>query len=234
MSRRNVRQAKSLRAAPGKSTRVKKNKLKTRQGYALMQSPRTIMPQEFDTTLKYIVSYTVSNVGNPLASLRLTSNAFDVDPALGSTAMAGFTEFAGFYARFRTIGMKYRFNCNNNELFPVSVIHGFSNTVIASGSLGMNYGENPLFRTDILGPLTGQGRSKYQRSESIVNIAGTAIALYDDSFTGSTSSNTLPVAGTCHSYIGFAAPSVFTAAGVLVQVQMDLHIRFYRPNFLVT
>jgi hypothetical protein len=236
-SRKKSSSANGLRNRPN-GKRVKKvqgvpNGVRT--GLTLYKSPRPIMPNEYDTTLKYIVVYTIGSAAAVLASHRFTSNAYDVDPALGSTAMAGFTAMSNIYQRFRTLGMRYKFNCANSEAFPVTVIHGFSNVSIASGSLGMNYGENPLFRTDILGPLTGMSRGVFTQTQSVVNISGTAQCLYDDIFTGSTTSSTLATGGTVWCYIGFGTPaaSAFTALGVLVHAEVDLHVRFYRPNFLV-
>jgi hypothetical protein len=207
-----------------------------RSGFNMYKSPRLIMPVEFDTTFRYTVVYTVGSAAAVLASIRFQSNAYDVDPVLGSTAMAGFAELAALYARFRTLSMKYKFNACNSEAFPVTVIHGFSTAVVASGSLGMNYSENPLMHTGILGPLTGQCKGTFQQSASVVDISGTAQPLYDDLFTGSTTSSTLATSGTVHCYIGFGTPAanVFTAAGVLVHVEIDLHLRLYRPTFIIS
>lgn len=235
MSKQHNNNAKVLRASPGKQTRVKKNN-QQRSLRVMYKSPRTIMPSEFDTVLKYTVTERVANNGGTLASIRYTSNAYDVDPALASTAMAGFSEFAGFYARFRTLAMRYTFDVSNAEAFPLAIVHGFSNAVIASGSLGMNYGENPLFTTGVLGPATGQGRSRLSKNASIMTISGTEQALYDDLFTGSTTSSTLASAGTCHCYFGIAAPTAgsLTVSGCVVQARIELQIRFYRPNLLIT
>lgn len=202
-------------------------------GYNMYKSPRDVMPAQYDTKLKYMTNLVITNVGAFLASSRYTTNAYDVDPAVASTAMPGFTEFAGFYARFRTLAMKYRFCANNNELFPVSIIHGFSNSAIASGAVALTYAGNPLMQSQILGPLTGQGRGIYSKKATVVQIAGTAQPLYDDIYTGSTSSSTLATAGTKHCYFAIVSPVLLTAAGVYVTVEIELTIRFYLPNWLV-
>jgi len=200
----------------------------------MYKSPIVIMPEEFDTRLKYIVDYQLTALAGPLASLRFTSNAYDVDPQLGSTAMAGFAEFGNFYSRFRTLNLGYKFNVCNMESFPVSVIHGFGVTSIASGSLGMNYGENPLFTTAVLGPTTGQSRASFSKSSSIVKIFGTGQPLFDDLFTGSTTSNTLPSTATASCYLGVAGAAAFTAAGVWVHSEITLVVRFFRRNLIIT
>jgi hypothetical protein len=193
-----------------------------------------VMPAEYDTTFKYIVDLNIATAGSVLSSVRYTTNAYDVDPALASTAMAGFTELAALYARFRTLSIGYKFNVANAEAFPIHIIHGFSTVSIASGSLGMNYGGNPLMKLSILGPTTGQGRGIFSQRKTVGQISGTTQYLYDDLFTGSTTSSTLASAGTVYAYLGVGTGAgVFTAAGVVVQVEISLHVRLMRPTFLV-
>lgn len=203
-------------------------------GLAMYKSPRDVMPNQYDTKLKYMTNLVVTNVGAFLASSRYTTNAYDVDPSVGSTAMPGFTEFAGFYARFRTLAIKYKFSANNMELFPLTIIHGFSNSSIASGAVALTYAGNPLMVSSILGPLTGQGRGTFQRKATVVKIAGTAQPLYDDIYTGSTTSSTLATAGTKHCYFAVVSPVLLTAAGVYLTVEIELTIRFYLPNWLLS
>jgi hypothetical protein len=208
-----------------------------REGYPMYSNPRTLVPPEFDTEMKYIVDYLIGVPAANLDSLRYTTNAYDVDPSLGSTAMAGFSEFASLYQRFRTLAIGYKFMLANKETFPVSVIAGFSAVPIAAGSLGMNYAENPLFSTSIMGGLTGQNTKIMSHSLCpLTQIVGTAQPLYDDTYTGSTTSSTLPTVGTCYTYIGISANGLAGGfvAGVIVQVEVRLRIRFYRPNFLTT
>ncbi len=231
--------AKPLRAAPRRKTRVKKNQdgisLRQRTGMTLYRSPRTIMPSEFDTTLLYTVQEVVTNNGALLASIQFSSNAYDVDSALASTAMAGFAEFAAFYARFRTIAMQYDFVYANQEAFPVSVLAGFTNLSVSSSGLGLNYSENPLFKTDMIGPLTGEGQGRMSSAMvPLTRIAGTVQPLYDDLWTGATTSNTLSSSGTCYIKFGVVSAQNLTAAGVLVAARIKLHLRFYRPWLLTS
>jgi len=233
MSKQQRRPAKSLRA-----TRQKRQSRNRGQGplnpSPMFRSPRVFMPQEYTTTLKYIVQDTVTNVGAAAASIRFRTEAYDVDPALASTAMPGFAELAGIYARYRTLSIGYKFSAGNQEAFNVTVIHGFSCSSIASGALVIGYSGNPNFYTSILGPLTGQGRGVYSRSKTVVAIAGTRQALYDDTYTGSTSSATLTTAGTVYCNFGIISPVALTAAGVLVTVEVTLRLTFYRPLLLTS
>lgn len=238
MSSTRSKSAKSLRAAPGSRPGSRKGRKqrnhKSNLVMTLYGSPRPVMPKEFDTTFRYLIQYNVGSVGALLSNIRFTTNAYDVDPVLASTAMAGFTELAALYARFRTLAIGYKFTACNQETFPVSVLHGFSNVVIASSALGLNYAENPLMSVSMLGPLTGQCRGTYTKKASVGDIAGTNQFLLDDLYTGSTTSSTLSSAGTCHCYFGVVAPQIMTAAGVIVTVEISLRVRLYRPTFIIS
>lgn len=203
-------------------------------GLTMYKSVRPMMPEEFDTRLTYVVQDVVTNVGGNVASIKFRSEAYDVDPALASTAMPGFVEFAGFYARYRTLALRYKFSAANQEAFSLTVIHGFSNSSIASGSLVIGFAGNPLMHTKILGPATGQNVGVFQQKKTVVKISGTSQPLYDDLYTGSTTSATLATAGTVYCNFGIISNAALTALGCLVTVEVELTIRFYRPNFITT
>jgi len=200
----------------------------------MYQAPRTIMPDEFVTDLKYITDTIMTNAGGTKASLQFRTEAYDVDPALASTAMPGFLEMSSIYARFRCLKMSYKFSIANQEAFSVSIIHGFSNSSIASGALNIEYAGNPLFTTAIVGPATGMNTKVLRKSASIVKIAGTKQPLFDDLYTGSTASATLPTAGTNYCYVGVITPIVMTALGVFVTVEVTLKLQFYRMKLLLS
>jgi hypothetical protein len=235
MARKRTRNAKPLRAVRGGSrSRRTTQSARSLAVSPMYKSPRAVMPSEFTTTLKYIVQDVVTNVAGTKASIRFRSEAYDVDPAIASTAMPGFVEFAGFYARYRTLALGYKFSVSNQEAFSMSVIHGFSTTSIASGSLNIEYSGNPLFRTQMLGPATGEGQAVLSGKKSIVQISGTNQALFDDIYTGSTASATLASAGTVYCYFGIITPAALTALGCLVTVEVSLDLTFYRPIFLLS
>jgi hypothetical protein len=192
------------------------------------------MPSQYVTNLKYLVAYVVTGVGTTQTSVQYRTEAYDVDPALASTAMPGFTELAGVYQRFRALRMSYKFSAANQEVFPMIVLHGFSATAISAASLNLQYAGNPLFSTGMLGPLTGQDRGTFSKSAAITQIVGTKQPLYDDLYTGSTTSATLATAGTCYCYFGVVTPVPLTAAGVFLKVEIILQLQFYRPRFLLT
>lgn len=192
------------------------------------------MPSQYVTRLKYLVYDIVTNVGGAQASVRFRSEAYDVDPALASTAMPGFTEMAAFYQRFRTLRLGYKFSAGNAEAFNIVVLHGFTKTSIVSGSLNLQYAGNPNFQTAILGPSSGQNRGIYRQEKSVVEIAGTEQPLFDDLYTGSTTSATMTATGTVYCHFGIIAPVALTAAGVNLCCEITLEVQFYSPNPLLS
>lgn len=235
MSERTKKRNKSRRVARGNArsrNTGNMNVLPPVGNFTMLKTPRTVMPVTLRTHCKYIVQDVVATVGAVQASIRFRNDAYDVDPALASTAMPGFGELAQLYSRFRTYGMSYKFSAANQEAFSMTVIHGFSGSSIATGSLGITYAGNPMFNTSILGPLTGQNRGTFRQSKTVREIAGSDQPIYDDIYTGSTTSSTLPTAGTVYCYFGIITPVVMTAAGCLVTVEVTLDLLFYRPNFL--
>jgi len=235
MSRKVSRKAKVLRASPGRQTRVKKNQNQDASAGSIMNIPRQIaFPDAFRTKLRYTIPMTLITGGGVLNSVRMTSNAYDVDPALGSTAMSGFVELATVYSRFRTLRMDYQFNIVNLELFGQALIHGMSTTSISSGSLGENYSENSRFKQTVLSQLNGSRNVVTVRGGAIVkDLFGTNQALFDDTFTGSTTSSTLPSSGTAYAYVGLIATAV-QVSGYEVTGTITLDVLFDRKNAIIS
>lgn len=95
------------------------------------------MPAHFRTRLRFNKVQQMTFASNLYASNRLCwTNAFDVDPSLGSTSMPGFSELATLYSKYRvassTIAVSFG-NIDNNVgtvwLMPTNVDLGanFSN-----------------------------------------------------------------------------------------------------------
>lgn len=213
----------------------RKNKSNPRQdvkSLPLYRSPRVGMPQEYRTTLKYHTYGTVTNAAGFVASIKFGSNAYDVDPTLGSTAMPYFSELAMIYAKFRTMRISYKFIVQNAEAFPISIIHGISNTSISSGSLGIGYAGNPLFQVTGLAPATGNSCKTVRGSKTICQVIGTQTPLWDDLFTGSTTSSTLATSSTVWAYCGLNSTYALTALGMVVTSEISLDVLFYKPNLL--
>jgi hypothetical protein len=200
--------------------------------YAMYKSPRIGWPQEYVTTLKYTTAFSFNTVGGSLSSYRFCSDCFDIDPAVGGHAMPGFTQYATLYARHRPLKMAYDLEYANREAFNVVALAGFSNSSAAVVDLE-NAGQ-ALWKNGIMGPLTGFNKVRLKDSATMVKISGTKQPLYDDLFTGSTTSATISSAGLTSLYLGIQSPNaVFTAGGgVDVRISISMTIQFYKVNTL--
>lgn len=239
MTMNSSRKAKPLRAVPGRRTRVKKNTVQSLSsahgGNHWMIPGRSLaFPDSLRTNLRYILPIQQVLGGGTTNSLRMTSNAYDVDSALASTAMAYFAELALVYSRFRTLGMKYQFKVSNQELFPQSMIHGFSTASISATGLGQNYASGPYLKTDLLSDVRGNASNKtFNGSITMEKLFGTTQALFDDLFTGSTTSSTLSTTATANCYIG-AVSAAIPVSGWFVTGFIELDVLFTRRNSLIT
>jgi hypothetical protein len=196
--------------------------------------PRAIgFPDSSRSKLRYIIPLQQVLGGGTTNSLRFTSNAYDVDTALASTAMASFAEYAAVYSRFRTLRMHYCFRVSNSETFPQGLIFGFMTNSVGATALGQNYAGNKHMRTTILSPVNGSTSSRtLSGSVSMTSLFGGTQPLYDDLFTGSTTSSTLATSATANCYIGSVAAAV-PVNGWFVTGFIELDVLFVRRNALL-
>lgn len=231
-----TRNAKPLRAARGnRKTSVKNSFLNPALGEKTVIH-RMGMAASTTVPFKYVVQGVLNNAGGVRASNRYNTDAYDIDPSLGSTAMPGFTEWATLYQRFRPLKVRYEFEVANNEIFNIVVLSGFSAGVsVSSGSLSMTYAGNPFWKATTCGPLTGLNKIKLSDTREVADIFGTKQVLFDDLYTGSTTSSTFATASNAMSYIGIIAggANIF-AAGAEVLSEITVWIQLYKPAFLTT
>jgi len=187
---------------------------------------RLAFPDSLRTRLQYSIPLQIIVGGGTTNSLRFTSNAYDVDPALGSTAMPYFTELSAVYTKFRTLGVKYNFQVTNAEAFPLAMIYGIMINSLGSTALGVNYAGNPYMHTMILSQSNGsQSTRTFQGGVSLPKLFGTNQVLFDDLFTGSTTSSTLSSSATANIYIGAVGAAV-PVAGWFVNGTIELDLVF--------
>lgn len=191
------------------------------------------MPQSYFMTCIYTIPMYQIVGGGTTNSIRFRSEAYDVDPALATTAMANFAELAAMYSRYRCHALKYVFNVTNQEAFPVQLIHGFSTAVFGATALGANYAENRFFHTCILSPINGAKSTLtlVQKVKS-TTLFGSIQPLTDDLFSGSTTSATLSASATMNCYIGGISAAV-PVNGFFVGGTVELDLEFYRRNDII-
>jgi len=192
-------------------------------------------PATVTVPLKYLVHGTLNNAGAIRVSNSYRTDAYDVDPAIGSTAMPGFAEWATIYQRFRTLEMAYEHRIANNEAFALNILHGFSPNLISSGTFTITMTGNPNFSLNQVGALTGKSTAVVRGQKSVCAIVGSTQPLYDDLYIGSTTSQTLATAGTVYCHIGLVCPGALVfVAGAEVITTITLWVQFLRPNVLST
>lgn len=201
--------------------------------YNMYKSPRELMPQEYVTTLTYSVQGVLTNSPAAVATKAFRSEAYDVDPALATTAMPGFAELAQLYSRYRCLSMSYDIQTCNREAFALQVMTGFTATNVAFNTV--EYLGNAYVKSQIISAKGGLDRCRLKGSVSAVQLFGTRQAIYDDLFTGSTASATLANAGTMNLYYSILSPSLglTVAGGVDFNAEVRLRLQFYRPYALI-
>jgi hypothetical protein len=190
-------------------------------------------PDFVRTPLRFIVPLAQLTGGGTTNSFKFSSNAYDVDTALASTAIAGFSELAYIYSRFRTLGMKYSFDLENQEAFPAQFIHGFTPTSLGATSVGANYAGNRYMHQGLLSPVNGSHSTRrLSGSVSIAALFGDKGAFTDDLYTGSTTSSSLSSSRTAYLYIGTVAAST-PVNGQFVCGWIELDLIFDKRNALI-
>jgi hypothetical protein len=191
-------------------------------------------PDATRSRLRYILPLQQVLGGGTTNCLRMTSNAYDVDSALASTAMPYFAELAAVYSRFRTLAMSYCYRVSNSETFPQGMIYGFMTNSVSATALGQNYAGNAYMHESILSPVNGATSSRtLTGTVTIEKLFGTTQALFDDLFTGSTTSSTLSTSATANCYIGSVSAAI-PVAGWHVTGHIELDVLFDRRNSLLT
>lgn len=203
------------------------------QGTVWQLPKRLAFPDSLRTELIYVIPLQQVLGGGTTNSLKFTSNAYDVDSALASTAMAYFAELAVVYSRFRTLKLSYRFEVSNSETFPITIIYGIMTNSVSATGLGQNYASNPYMYTHLLSQNNGsQNRKVVSGGVSMPKLFGSAQALYDDLFTGSTTSSTLSTSATANCYVGSVGAAI-PVAGWFVTGTVTLDVVFHRRNDLL-
>lgn len=235
MSKKQSRKAKSLRAAPRTKTRVNKNtnrQMGTPNVGTLWHNSAIIGVADCcRTKLRYVLPFQPVTSAGAAASLKFTSNAYDVDAALGNTAMAYFTDLANIYSRFRTLSMRYVFDVCTNEAYGLPYVHGFMTQSLSATGVGLNYAENPYMKIKHTGGASAVSTARLTGSVTTARLFGTQQALYDDLFTGSTTSSTLSASATMFLYCGAVGIGPL-AAGFNVTGTIELDVMFFRRNSL--
>jgi hypothetical protein len=151
-------------------------------------------PSRIATRLRFSKFVTISAAAATAANVRITPTfAYDVDPTVGSTSMAGFSEYAGMYRFYRVQKSMITVHFANEQAFNVVVYVIPINSdpgANYSSTVAQQYLANPFCRQSILGPLTGRNTSIVRHRETTANYGGAWNRNVTDTYVGSTAGTT--------------------------------------------
>lgn len=155
------------------------------------------------------------------------SNAYDVDPTVGSTAMPGYTELSTLYRRYRVFSTTLVATFANLEVFPGTVcVCPVNADPGANVSVPQPYMSFPGAKTSMVGAVSGDSVRVIRSTASPQTFGGSRYTGADDSYSA------LVNAGPTNQiwwYIGFFTPtnSLTTTGGVDVNVRLFVTLDFY-------
>jgi hypothetical protein len=187
-----------------------------------------------DTWLTYQHLGVLNNPGGTAASKFWDVNcAYDVDPALGSTATAGFAEWGFLYRYYRVLKFQVFLEISTIDGNPMSLVMGIFNLTPPGSTVQYDqYLGNPWFRRKLISP-TSSGRPVASFRTPVIdcaNLVGDRNIFSDPNFASTTisvPSNKL--------FWGFSitpATGATLANGVTYSISIRMATRFSERNVL--
>jgi len=192
----------------------------------IVRSPH-YMPDRLRTTLRFNAEAAILNAGINFGSIRYTpTNAFDVDPVLGSTSMPGFAELGAIYRFYRINKFKVKLSAGNREAFVNCICLAVLNFDPGANTANwQNYFSSRDSVKKYMGPLTGACTTELAISGSVASEGGSNTrVMVNDAYSALTSgapSNNMWI------FIGTHAVGNAQAAGVEVSTQIDIELDFF-------
>lgn len=234
--RRTEGKKRSRRRRTGKISRVMRNDVASTSRGSTYVNRRDgkIAPDVMYGDLHFYELALLRNVGALFADLRYIANGvFDVDPTLGSTAIAGFSELAQIYSSYRPVSCKVTVDFCNLEAFPTTVYLVIdrqpSNDPGANNAGGLDWLMNPYSNYRQLSLAGGQDRVRLSRNFDFPTIFSKQV-LSDDSYSAAVTAN--PALKIYH-VVG-SNTAVNQVSGVECSVHYVIRAMFYAPKLLTT
>jgi len=223
--------------APNKNkARREKKKAKARgAGWDRVIDPRNPAPQRMRRILRWYKNVEMNNIGAVYANDYYTPTmAYDIDPALGSTSMPGFSEFAGLYTHYRVNKWKASVAFANRETaLELNAYLAITNgTPSTNEAANFKYLANRRSVMQLLTPRGGIDVCDLEIEASQKDFGGYAETMDVADFTvGSTTSSATPT-NNIFLVVGIDTPGVL-ANGVNYVLTLDVEIDFFElatPN----
>jgi len=223
---------------PQNKSKQHKKKNKKRQGVrgtsvqAIPRKVGLILPDQYRTNLRYWKQVSFSFLSSNTTAIRFRpSAAFDVDPLIASTAMAGFAELSLLYSSYRVLSSKINVNVMttsaanpvNVSLTPVN----FDPGATPSSAYVLAAREQPYTRFGTCG-FNGSPPLKLNSNMSTVKIYGSKQALFDDNFSAPVTA--IPNNNWYWVICGYSF--VLDPSLTWVTITIEVDCQFYDRNFL--
>jgi len=192
-----------------------------------MRTRLAVMPDRLRVHLIYADQVQQrNNAGTKYVSWRYRSSAYDPDPALGTGAIPGFTDFTNFYGNYRVHRMRIESDIVNIESFavtfkvvPTPTDPGANTAVISEFA-----DANPRGFSKILGGSSAQNRVRMATPwYRVIAIEGSIGAQFDPNFAAAVNANPANVM-----YIGMTTAAYLVHVnGVVTNVRVHYDVEFF-------
>jgi len=194
--------------------------------------PSLLVPREMHVTLCFAEQTSLNNAGLVTSNVRYNPvYAYDVDPALGTTTMPGYTTWSGVYRFYQLISSHIDIDFVNNESFglqawvnPVNY-DPTANHVIATTKAMV---AQPTCRKVMLGPLTGVSTARLSHTARTSGFAGGTPGTSLEFYTAPTSGASAP-SNSWFWNVGIYSPSNLVN-GVSAFVTIKSRYKFFETN----
>jgi len=189
-----------------------------------------VVPDRILTKLKYLSTAALTAVASDTASRQFRANGiYDTDPALASTAIAGFAEWIAFYNFFRVIATEVDCEFINLDTAPTVFNVGFETTFFTANTKNYPYfGEpNQLSR---LSAGIGANPVRLKKRMLMKDVMGDLIPITDQDYVGTGTSNPASLI-----YVSIAQSSPNAVAivnGSFVRCQLTYEVEFFKRKNL--
>jgi hypothetical protein len=217
-------------------TKGKKKSLRQKNTSAVIAKELVVIPRSFGfapprirVNLRFAKTTFMSNVTSTTTNIRFNpSYVYDVDPALASTALPGFTEWAGLYRLYRTRSSRITVDFSSQENFsgtcavvPINNDPGQNHVA----SFTARYLAQPISRQKVVGSVGGMSHARISHYATTASFGGSADAEVEDNFSAPTSGGSAPNNSWYWDVIYYTGFSPIVN-GVFVNVVLDVEVEF--------
>jgi len=182
-------------------------------------------PSSVIVKLRWDFNKTINNVGTLKASISFNANGiYDIDPALASTAMAGFVEWHAFYQTNRVLRSRMRAYVSNTETQPIQVVFLWVPSAVAANAFAPNMYGNRWAKEILLAPKGGIDTKPVNHAIEIAELFGADYVYGDlENFCGTSGSNPVTLANFC---IGIQPVTGVLVSGVAFTGFFEFDVEF--------